>query len=366
MIRRLVAIAMLSLVACKPDSPPPPPPLAAVPTRGAAGDTDVRVMVTELAAAKACVMLRGSFHGLRAPDAPDVVVGVLWLRQCEITSAGVHLTVHVVGTGWVWVDQSKNKDGGTFAVRQYVRFRVETTMAGVVDVAYAREPHVATLWFTPDRAPEIVFATIGDVDVDREGAWSSVLGVLGSALGSSPEAAASKEATTQGTRAISVQLANGFAVTTDLCTGLTRAHLGRPQKGKMGADDVGETERIPVEIHPGGVMMLGPQHAGHGMTLDAEPLQGAVRLRLMCADQAALAAADVMEARPIRSFQVLATFDVRKRLHLAFAPAACPVVVVVTSLDDAPARFAWRRPSAEIARSTGGPMIACTAPPPTK
>src|ERR1051326_8741268 len=98
---------------------------------------------------------------------------------------------------------------------------------------------------------------------------------------------------------------------------------------------VGETESIPVEVHPGGVMMIGPQHAGHGMTLDADPLQGAVRLRLMCADQAQLAADDVMAGRPIRSFQVLASFDVRKRLHLAFAPAACPVVVVVTSLDNA-------------------------------
>ena len=108
-------------------------------------------------------------------------------------------------------------------------------------------------------------------------------------------------------------------------------------------------------------MMLGPQHAGHGMTIEADPMQGAVRLRLMCADQAELIAADIIAGRPSPAFQVLATFDVRTRLRLTFKPVACPVVVVVTALDNAPARFAWRRPSSEIARSTGGPMIACHA-----
>jgi hypothetical protein len=357
--RRLAALALLSSAACKAEPPPPAPAVAVVPTRGAAGDTDVRVMVTELAAGKACGMLRNTFHGLRAPDAPNVAVGVLWLRECEIASEGVHLTLRVDGVGWVWIDQTKNKHGGTFAVRQYVRFRVQATLAGTVDVAYAQQAHVATLWFTPDRAAEITFATIGDIAVDREGVWSSVIGALGTAIGSSPEDAAATAATAQGTGAIAAQLATGFAVTTNLCTGLTRARLGRLRKGEMGPDDVGETERIPVEIHPGGVLMLGPQHAGHGMTLDAEPLQGAVRLRLMCVDKAELVATDVIEGRPLRPFEVLATFDVRKRLHVVLAPAACPVVVVVSSLDDVPARFAWQRPSAEIARSTGGPMIAC-------
>jgi hypothetical protein len=35
------------------------------------------------------------------------------------------------------------------------------------------------------------------------------------------------------------------------------------------------------------------------------------------------------------------------------------VDVVVRPLDDAPARFAWERPTSEIARSTGGPLIHC-------
>jgi hypothetical protein len=363
---RLITIVILALVACSTDAPPLPPPAAVAPTRGAAGDTDVRVMVTELAGAKACGMLRGGFHGLRAPDRPGVVIGVLWLRGCETTNTGAHLTFHVTGNGWVWVDQTTDKHGGTFAVHQYVRFSVETTLRGSLDLAYARAPHVATLWFTPDRAPEVAFATIGDVAVDRDGVWSSVIGALGTAFGSSPEDGAASEATSQGKRELGAQLANGFAVTINLCTGLTRAHLGRPPKGEMAADDVGETSRVPVEIQPGGVIMVGPQHAGDGMTLVADPIQGAVRLRLMCAKQAELIAADFLAEHPTPSFEVLATFDVRKRLQVTLKPTTCPVVVVVTALDNAPARFAWTRPASEIARSTGGPLIACRATPKSK
>jgi hypothetical protein len=320
-------------------------------------------MVTELAAAKACGMLRGGFHGLHDPTEPDIVSGVLWLRECEITHTGLHLTFHLTGNGWLWVERTKDQHGGTFAVRQYVRFAVDATIQGSLDVAYARDPHVATLWFTPDRAPDVSFATLGGVDVDREGAWSSVVGAIGTAFGSSPEDAASTEANAQGSRVFGARLANGFAVTINLCTGLTRAHLGRPAKGEMPADDVGETRRVPVVIQPGGVMILGPQHAGDGMTLDADPLQGAVRLRLMCAQQAEQVAADFLAGRPSRAFEVLGTFDVRKPTQLTFEPAHCPVVIVMTPLDGAPARFAWKRPTAEIARSTGGPLIACRATP---
>jgi hypothetical protein len=359
---RTVTIASLALFACSKTVAPPlpiPPPPVAEPARGAAGDTDVRVMATELVGAKACGMLRGGFHGLRAASDPGVVVGVLWLRGCDLETAGVHLAFHITGNGWIWVDQTKDKHGGTFVVRQYVRFSVETTIHGTLDLAYARVPHVVSLWFTPDRAPEVKFATIGDVDVDSDGVWSSVLGAIGAAVGNSPDAAAAIEATAQGTRAIGVQLANGFAVTINLCTGLTRTHLGRSAKGKMADDDVGETLRVPIALQPGGVIMIGALHATDGMTFTADPIDGAVRLRLMCAKQAELVAADVIAGRPTKSYDVLGTFDVRKRMRLAFKPTACPVVVVVTALDNAPARFGWERPRAEIARSNGGPLIAC-------
>ena len=104
--------------------PPVAVPQAVAPTRGAAGDADLRLMLPELASSKACGMIRGGFQGLSSPDHPDVVTGVLRIRQCEITNAGAHVTFHITGNGWLWVDQTKSKAGLTFTVRQYVRFSI--------------------------------------------------------------------------------------------------------------------------------------------------------------------------------------------------------------------------------------------------
>ena len=54
-------------------------------------------------------------------------------------------------------------------MRQYVRFSIAATIRGAIDIFYDRDVHVVTLWFTPDRAPEVDFKTIGDIEVDSEG-----------------------------------------------------------------------------------------------------------------------------------------------------------------------------------------------------
>lgn len=333
------------------------------PTRGAAGDEDLRVMLSELASSKACGLIRGAFTGLRAPDRPDVVTGVLWIRQCEISNAGLHVTFHVTGNGWLWIAQAKDRAGGTFAVHQYVRFGIDTTIKGALDIAYDRRAHVASVWFTPDRAPEVRFTTIGDVDVDRQGVWSSVVGALGTAFATSPEDAAAEQMRTQGTSELAAKLANGLAVTVNLCTGLSRVQIGRPPRGEMVADDVGESRRVPVEIQPGGVMIIGPQLAADGMTLQAVALEGGVKLTLVCAKDAETVAREFMAGRIESTVPVLGSVDVRTKAQLRIKPSSCPVDVVVIPLDNAPSRFAWERPTSEIAKSTGGPLIHCPTKP---
>jgi hypothetical protein len=131
----------------------------------------------------------------------------------------------------------------------------------------------------------------------------------------------------------------------------------------MAAADVGESRLIPVEVQPGGVVIIGPQLAADGMTLQAVARQGGVRLSLVCANHAEAIAADILAGRPSSAVPVLGTVDVRTKAQLRIKSATCPVDVVVSPLDDAPARFAWERPTSEIARSTGGPLIHCpTAP----
>jgi hypothetical protein len=129
----------------------------------------------------------------------------------------------------------------------------------------------------------------------------------------------------------------------------------------MGAADVGETWRVPAAIQPGGVMIIGPQNAEDGMTLQADASQGAVRLTLVCAKQADTVAAEYMAGRITSKVPVLGTIDVRTKSRLKIKPTTCPVVVVASPLDNAPTRFTWERPTSEIARSTGGPMVHCQA-----
>ena len=359
-----IAVSLIALVGCAHSAKPTPPFVQnAAPVENAASDSDLHVMLAELASSRACGMIRDVFEGLRAPNHPDVVTGVLWLRQCESSNVGTRVTFHIKGNGWLWVDQSNHRGGGTFVVRQYVRFKIAATLGGALDIGYDHSNHVTTIGFTPDRAPAVEFSTIGSVDVDSKSVWSSVVGAVGTVFATSPETAATGLAKAQGTKQLAAMLAHGIAVTVDLCTGLIRAHLGRPPKGEMAAADVGETRRVPVEIEPEGVMIIGPQLAGDGLTLEADTVQGAVNLSLVCVKDAEAVAAAFVAGRSKPNVPVLATIDLRNHARLRLGPTACPVVVIATPLDHMAARFAWERPSSEIAKSTGGPLIHCRAKP---
>jgi hypothetical protein len=358
----------VTLVACESSraaAPQSPPQVtASTPAdAGTADDTGVRMLLADLASSKACDLIRGGFHGLRAPDHPDVVTGVLWVRDCKITSTGARVALRIKGNGWLWVDQTKRKGGGTFTVRQYVRFGIDTTIGGVLDLGYDHDTHVASLWLTPDREPAVKFTTLGEINVDAEGAWSSFVGALGNTFATSPQDVAEAKVKSQGTQAIEAELATGLAVTLDLCTGLSRFHLLRPPKGQMGIAGIGETLRVPVEVQPGGVIIIGPQLASHGMTIRAEAEKGAVRLTLVCAEQAEKVAAEFMAGRVPSRVPVLGSVDVQTRARLEIPTASCPVAVVASPLGNAPARFAWERPTSEIARSMGGPLMQCAAQP---
>jgi hypothetical protein len=169
-------------------------------------------------------------------------------------------------------------------------------------------------------------------------------------------------ATQQGTRQFENELADGMAVTIQLCTGLVRFNLGRPAKGAMQPPDAGETHDVPVELQPGGLMVFGPQLAPAGMTIRVGARHGGVRVALACADEAERAATAFLRGEGGAS-QYLAVTDVRSTARLHEPPQRCPVAVLARSLDPrATVTFDWRRPPGEAARSTGGPLIRCGPP----
>ena len=356
----LLLAALLLAAACRekrdlPAAPDAPRAAAKPPKRTAVEDTDLRVMLAQLASAKACEMIRGQFRPLRDPKRPGVATGILWINGCRITQSGTRVTFRLAGDGWQWADQSTKKAGGTFTVQDHVRFRVQARIPGSLDLSYDRRTHVASVWFTPSHPPEVEFEPLGEIDVDRESVWASIIGEVGSVFGKSPESMAASQADQQGTSEFEKQLGEGLSVTIDLCTGYQRFGLGRPGNGKMVPPDVGESRQVPAELHAGAPMLFGPYLANEGFTAPLRARGGAVRAQLYCHDDAEAIAKAYAEGGEPPAAKPLATRMVRGRATLAVKRARCPVVLVARSLDGA-ALLAWKRPVAEAAV---GPLVHC-------
>ncbi len=360
MHRVALAVSLLLLATCKKEGVPeaPPPPEAKAPKRTAMQDEDLRVFLADIAASKACNLVRGKMRALRDPKRPDVATGTMWIKGCRITSHGTKIDFHLSGEGWQWAEETTKKAGAKFAVHQYVRFGVEATIPGSLDISYGKKQHVLSLWFTPTAKPDVHFKTIGGVDVDEQGAWSSILGTLSSAVGKSPDKQGAEEAKSKGSHEFQKSFADGVSVTIDACTGLSRFSLGRPATGRMGPPDVGETRKVPVELQADGVMATGPYLAPRRMTAEIQVEDGAVLAELYCAADAEKVV-DAYLHEGVAMPKPLASKIVRGRATLRARRPGCDVMFVARAVGYHPATFAWNRPVTEEARSTGGPLIDC-------
>jgi hypothetical protein len=303
-------------------------------------------------------MIEGQFLPLRAPDRPEVRTGTLWIRGCQITHEGTRVTFSLSGNGWQWADQTKHEAGGTFVVREYVKFEVHATVVGALDVAYTPGDHVMNVWYSPSEPPKIDFTPIGGVEVDREGLWSSVIGGVSSLIGQSPESQGEHTAKQQGTQQFETTLGSGLTVATNLCTGYQRFTMGRAPKGQLGPPEPGDAPPPPVELDKDGLAVFGPQPAPDGMTIDIDS-DGPVRVGMACARDAEAAADRYAHDQPWRPMPTLAQADVNGHAHLHAKPARCKVAVVARPLAKR-VTLRWRRPALERGRALGGPIVRCT------
>ena len=355
-------LALVALVACSskskappPDAPPPPPE---APLRGAAGDLDVRILVADLLAGRACDQAVHHFGGIRDKVRKQVITGDVWIRDCKVTNDGAKVTAEISGNGWQWIEKSQKKAGGTFDVKQYVKFGVTAKLSGVVDVAYDPPKHIASLWFTPSGEPAVEFKPIGDIDVDRDSTWAEAVGGLGSLIGSSPEDAADDAATDQGKQAVKKAAAKGFELGIDLCRNISRISKKRLPRGQMPKPSTGETDKVAIEVQNYGVMIEGPFDAHAGMTIETDVTGGAANVNLAClAEGEATAQAFLDEktntAKPLKSEVVTG------HTTLKVPKERCPVVVVIRSVQPNPVTVTFVRPAHEATESKGGPLARC-------
>ncbi|HUS29839.1 MAG TPA: hypothetical protein VMZ53_15145 [Kofleriaceae bacterium] len=351
-------LATLCFACGNDERPLPPPPEVRPPVRGAVGDTDLRVMLAEIASSKACEIIKDSFRALKGTQDPNTMTGLLWIRECKITNAGTKVTYELAGQGWQWAEQTKKKAGGTFELSEYVKFGVKAHIEGSIDIAYDTKNHIASIWYSPTEKPSVTFEPIGDVDVEEKGAWSEVVGGLSTLVGSSPDRQGEKQAKKQGTNEFERQLGEGMTVAVDLCTGYQRFTLGRPDKGDLGPPNVGESFTQPVELAKNGMIVFGPYFAQNGMHVKLNS-DGPVRAGLACADDVHAAADAFVHEQPLPQIATLAQADITGTGTLKIKPQRCKVVLVAKSLSENKVRFDWARPPQEIAQSTGGPAVHC-------
>jgi hypothetical protein len=317
------AVSLVLLGTCTKVRPAEDPPSrgASAAHGDAAADDDLRVLLSELASASACSMLRDRFLGLHASERPDTVIGVLWIRDCAITSDETRVAIHLGGTGWRRASSAAG----------HIQFGMTASLAGALDLAYDRRSHIVTLRFPPDVDLAL------DGDVDRAAVITAVL----SALTDSPGDAARSD---------------GITGTIELCTGVTRfARAGASTPQPVTA------EPTRIELAAGGLAMFGPQPAARGMTVRVDAQHGAVRIGLVCADEAR-ALAESYLAGKLRAVPTLASADVHAAGRIRIPPARCPVVMIAQSLEaegEAPATFTWQRSDREPASSSEGALIRC-------
>jgi hypothetical protein len=356
MLRALV----LALVVAGCDHSPSPARTISPPVPDAVADADVRAMLADIAATRACERIDDHFHALRDSNRHDVVTGVVWFHGCTSTHDGGTLTFKVGGSGWQWIDRTAHEAGGTFTVRQYVRFNATATIVGTLDLGYDQTTHVASLWFSPASAPRVVLDPIGKVDVEHSGAWSSVVGTVSAMFARSPEREGVKQAKREGTQQFTRQLSEGLTFTIDLCSGVMRSTTGHLPKGQMVAPDVLESSRTTFELQPGGLLMLGPQRARDGMTISVDT-PGQLDLALACRADADAVARAYLDGTPPPAFSALAELHEPGASNLTIGATACPVAVIARSRATAgpPLQFTVTRSSTEIGFTNGGPLVSC-------
>ncbi|MBV8761074.1 MAG: hypothetical protein JO257_27510 [Deltaproteobacteria bacterium] len=359
-MRRLLVLALIAGCSSKKETPPDPPIEAKPerPLRDAVGDADLRALVYDYLSTQACQQALHRMSGIKDRTREGIVNGQIWVRSCKVTNEGSRLSAELSGNGWQWQHVVQKKGGGTFEVNQYVKFAVTAKLAGTVDLAYSPKNHVASLWFTPSGPADVDVKPVGEIAVDRDDTWSSIIGGVGSLVGESPEDNADDTAKKKGKQAFQEQIARGFAVGIDLCTHTVRMSLQRLPKGVMPKATVGETHKVEVEVQNGGVVMYGPYRADVGMTIDVDVTGGPAKVSLGCQAEAEQTAQAFLDEKP-GAAQPIKTEVITGHAVLHAPRERCPLYVVMRSVQPAPVQVSFVRPTREAMEASGGPFAEC-------
>ncbi len=308
-----------------------------------AQEDNLAAALVDVAGAKICDRLENRFRGLKRENAQgeQVYSGTLWIHSCSISHDSDDqnmMTLQLGVKGWRWLEREKEKLGADFNVSEFARFQVDVGLTGEVESYYDPEAKHFAFWFQPAEEPKVNFDASGDVDVDKEGMWGTVLAGAATMVGQSPDTLADEKLVEKGAQRFSEKMADGFSAAIDFCSGRVVSELGQMEQASL-FSRLGQPQNAnykKVDLDPSSFLLFGP-YGEQSELLD-------LRLRvtnpadfqnkLMCMEDAVKLATAYMKGTD-RTPDVpgikLAKDDNQDEVSLRNSDQTCPVVAMFST-----------------------------------
>ncbi len=191
-------------------------------------------------------------------------VGSFWLRSCSTTQIdSQHVRVTISGIGWRYLSRKKTPASAEFELDENVKFQVDVSTTGTVDLAYDQKKKIATGYFVPTDSVDVTISVIGDLDIETEDIWSSIVGTAAEVVGAAPEERAEQSIQKKGSRKLRSRLDHGMTVIIDLCTGQRYTRFGTFPPGEIPQSaetdtDINFQANSPAILYRNSIVMTGP------------------------------------------------------------------------------------------------------------
>jgi len=303
---------------------------------------NLRALMIDFAGYNACDRIRGQYiplsSGGSSSDGKKTNAGIIRIDSCSAGEVDPrHLRIELTGIGWQWISRKKDRLGATFTVNDYAKFNVQISMVGTFDMAYNKGEHILTVWFVPTEPVDANLKVLGDVEVDTESLWSSMVGAAASLVGESPEKRAETTISTKGDRMFKSKLSKGMTLILDLCTGRHYFKLGSFPPGQL-PESASKGKKFLVNsrgiIHEGGMLMAGPFGSGKPVIARISPSRGTVEASIVCEESAKNLADAYANGKALPEVSVLAEETARPGKPASMrvkADPGCEVVLVMRS-----------------------------------
>ncbi len=312
--------------------------------------SDLRELMIDLIAFQACDRIQGYFTTLSAKGASvegssEPAVGVMWIQNCTAHQIDAeHLRIDLMGKGWHWIDRTKENVGAKFEVDENVKFSLEISMVGTVNMSYDKEHHILTSWLIPTRSVDASFQVIEDVQVDTESLWGSIVGAGASLIGEPVGERAEKTINKKGASKIQAKLSQGVTLIHDLCTGQRYTKFGSFPAGKIpksAAPAEGKNFLVNSrgQLNNKGLILAGPFETTQPVNAKLNLEEGGgLYASLVCKKQAEKIASMYIEGNSVPEIQALQKKEIRQNNSVVDLEvgneANCPVMLVMRPVND--------------------------------